>query len=106
MRPRIPAPPITPGEVLRERVLIPLGITQEHLAEALQVSRFSVNQIVNGRRAVTADMALRIARVTDTSPEFWLNLQRDVDIYEARRAIGPVVLKLKALQRSGFAAST
>jgi plasmid maintenance system antidote protein VapI len=58
-----------------------------------------VNQIVNSKRAVTSEMALRLARVTSTSPEFWLNLQRDTDIYEARRRLGKVVLSLKVLQR-------
>jgi addiction module HigA family antidote len=96
---RIPAPPITPGEVLRESVLVRFGITQDRLADALGVSRFSVNQIVNSKRAVTSEMALRLARVTSTSPEFWLNLQRDTDIYEARRRLGKVVLSLKVLQR-------
>jgi addiction module HigA family antidote len=95
---RVPAPPITPGEVLRDRILVPLEVTQERLADALGVSRFSVNQIVNGRRAVTAEMALRLAQVTSTSPEFWLNLQRDVDIYNARRTIGKTVLKLEVLR--------
>ncbi|RWF83186.1 MAG: addiction module antidote protein, HigA family [Mesorhizobium sp.] len=80
----VPAPPVTPGEFLRDRILVPLGITQDQLAAALQVSRFSVNQIVNGRRSVTADMALRLAKVTSTSSELWLNLQRDLDLYEAQ----------------------
>jgi addiction module HigA family antidote len=78
------APPISPGAVLRKRILEKIGITQEELADAMGVSRFSVNQIINGRRSVTADMALRIARVTSTTPDFWLNLQRDVDLYQAR----------------------
>lgn len=78
----VPAPPIFPGDVLRERFLV--DVTQDQLAQAMRVSRFSVNQIVNGRRSITAEMALRLSKVTSTSHEFWLNLQRAVDIYEAR----------------------
>jgi antitoxin HigA-1 len=78
----IPAPPIGPGEVLRKRILSQ-KITQERLADAMKVSRFSVNQIINGRRAVTAEMALRLARVTSTTPDFWLNLQSRLDLYRA-----------------------
>lgn len=77
----IPAPPISPGDVLRDKFLI--NITQDQLAQAMRVSRFSVNQIVNGRRSITAEMALRLSKVTSTSHDYWLNLQRAVDIYEA-----------------------
>ncbi|SRR6266487_1773262 len=84
----IPAPPISPGEVLRKRI-VKDEITQERLADAMRVSRFSVNQIINGRRSITAEMAMRLARVTSTTPDFWLKLQRDVDLYNAR-------LKLKS----------
>lgn len=92
------AAPIFPGEVLRKRILEPNGITQDEVAKALGVSRFSVNQIINGRRAVTAEMALRIGRVTSTTPEFWLNLQRDVDLYDARRRLGTELASLKVLR--------
>lgn len=94
----IPAPPIGPGEVLRERFLVKLGWTQEKLADSLQVSRLSVNQIVNGRRAVTAEMALRLARVTSTTPEFWLNLQRDIDLYEAQKKLAGDLSQLTVLR--------
>ncbi len=91
------APPVTPGEVLRTFIL-DARITQERLAAALRVSRFSVNQIVNGRRAITADMAVRLARVTSTTPEFWLNLQREMDLYRARRELGEIVDQLEVLR--------
>jgi addiction module HigA family antidote len=94
----VPAPPITPGEVLRRRVLAKLGITQDELADAMQVSRFSVNQIVNGRRSVTAEMALRIAHVTSTTPDFWLNLQREVDLYQARLKAAETLPQLRVLR--------
>jgi addiction module HigA family antidote len=94
----IPAPPLSPGEVLRDRILKGCGLTQDELAAAMGVSRFSVNQIVNGRRAVTAEMALRLSHVTSTTPDLWLNLQRDVDLYEARLRLAKEIKHLKVLR--------
>ncbi len=93
----IPAPPITPGTVLRKYILKE-KITQDELADAMKVSRFSVNQIVNGRRSVTAEMALRLAFVTSTTPDFWLNLQRDVDLYSAKQKIERIIRGLTVLR--------
>jgi antitoxin HigA-1 len=93
----IPAPPVSPGEVLRDDILKG-EITQEQLARAMGVSRFSVNQIINGRRAVTAEMALRLARVTSTTPSFWLNLQRDMDLYEAKLKLSASLDRLEVLR--------
>jgi addiction module HigA family antidote len=73
-------------------------ITQESLATAMGVSRFSVNQIINGRRTITAEMALRLARVLGTTPEFWLNLQQGVDIHEARERLGEEIERLPILR--------
>lgn len=78
--------PVSPGEVLRDDILSKTDITQDALAKAMGVSRFTVNQIINGRRAVTADMALRLAKVLSTTADFWLNLQQDVDLWRARRS--------------------
>jgi len=75
--------PPTPGQVLRN-FLDEHGITQDRFAEALGVSRFSINQIVNDRRTITAEMALRLGRTLSTTPEFWLNLQRGLDLHVAR----------------------
>src|SRR3989442_686318 len=74
-RARVAAAPCTPGDVLRERILSDRRITQDQLAKAMRVSRFSINQLVNGRRSVTAEMAFRLSRATSTTPEFWLDLQ-------------------------------
>ena len=93
-RRRKEAEPISPGEVLRKRI----GVTQEELASAMRVSRFTINQIVNGKRGITAEMALRLSRVTSTSVEFWLNLQRDVDLYYARRKLGSELEKLRVVR--------
>jgi addiction module HigA family antidote len=76
--------PVTPADVLKERILKGQRITQDQLAKAMGVTRYSVNQLMNNRRGVTAAMALRLARATSTTPEFWLDLQRDVDLFDAR----------------------
>jgi|SRR5215467_2937600 len=94
----VPAAPVGPGDVLRKHIL-GAGITQEKLADAMHVSRFSVNQIVNGRRSITADMALRLARVTSTTPGFWLNLQREVDLYQAQLKLGNLLDQLTVLRQ-------
>ncbi|WP_350297410.1 HigA family addiction module antitoxin [Agrobacterium arsenijevicii] len=93
----IPAPPISPGDVLRDTFLVDL--TQDQLAQAMRVSRFSINQIVNGRRSVTAEMALRLSKVFGTSHDFWLNLQQAVDIYEARMKLKDELSNLEVLRK-------
>ena len=75
--------PTSPGEILREEYLVPLGMTQKRLADHLGCDVKVVNRIVNGRSAVTADMALRLAAAFRTSPEFWLNAQKAVDLHSA-----------------------
>jgi addiction module HigA family antidote len=99
-------PPPSPGSVLRTRVLGRLAITQANLAKALGVSRFTVNQLLGGRRAVTPEMALRLGHVLDTSPELWLKLQAQVDLYEARRALGADIAKLTRLRGAGSPAES
>ena len=71
------------GEMLREEFMGPLGLTQGALAEAMRVQRKHVNKLCNDRRNVTAPTALILARVFGTSPEFWLNVQRRSDLWEA-----------------------
>jgi addiction module HigA family antidote len=75
--------PTHPGAILREDILPVVGLSQTGLANILGVSRRTINEIVNERRPVTTDMALRLALVFNTTPDLWLNLQRAVDIYEA-----------------------
>ena len=72
--------PVRPGQVFLEDFLIPLGITQKDAAERLRISYPRMNEIVNGKRTVTPDTALRLARFTGTEPEFWLNLQAIHDL--------------------------
>ncbi len=80
-------PPIPPGEILQEEFLKPLGIGQRELARALGISYQRVNEIVRGKRAITPDTALRLARFFGTTPDVWLNLQRRVDLYRARQRL-------------------
>jgi addiction module HigA family antidote len=72
--------PVHPGEVLWEDFLQPLGLTQYRVAKSLSVPPRRINEIVHGKRAVTADTALRLARCFDTSERFWLNLQTGYDL--------------------------
>ena len=67
--------PTHPGEMLLEEFLLPMGITQRQLADAIHVPYQRINEIVNGRRGVTPATALRLSRFFDMSPDFWLNLQ-------------------------------
>jgi antitoxin HigA-1 len=78
-------PPIHPGETLREDVLKPLGMSVNKLARALAVDATRLNDIVRGRRGITADTALRLARYLGTSAEFWIGLQADYDLRVARQ---------------------
>jgi len=76
-------PPTHPGRILTEHYLEPLFLTITDLAKTLSVSRKTVSKIVNERGSVTSDMALRLSRAFDTTPELWLNLQRSYDLWHA-----------------------
>ena len=78
--------PTTPGEMLNEEYLKPLKITQTAFATAIRVPHARLNEIINGRRGVTVDTALRFARALNTTPGFWLNLQQAVDLYDANHS--------------------
>jgi len=75
--------PTTPGEILREEFLVPLGLSQKELADHLGCDVKVVNRIINGRCAVTAEMALKLGAAFRTSPDFWMNAQKAVDLYQA-----------------------
>jgi addiction module HigA family antidote len=75
--------PASVGEILVEEFMEPMGLTQGALAQAMGVQRKHVNELCNGRRAVTAATALILARVFGNSPDFWLNVQRRTDLWEA-----------------------
>jgi len=73
-------PPLHPGEVLYEEFLKPMNISQNQLGRDLAVSARRINEIIHGKRSITADTALRLARYFDNSPQFWLGLQMDYDL--------------------------
>lgn len=77
--------PTHPGEMLLEEFLIPMGLTQRQLAEAIHVPYQRVNDIVNGRRGITPSTALRLAKFLGMSPDFWMNLQLRWDLYFAQQ---------------------
>ena len=89
--------PTTPGEILREEFLVPLGMTQKELADHIGCDVKVINRLVNGRTSVSADMALRLGATFRTSPEFWLNSQKAVDLFRAEVEVSdlpPPVLKV------------
>ncbi len=79
-------PNIHPGEVLLEEFLKPLAISQNRLARAMSVPPRRINEIVHGHRAVSADTAIRLSRALGTTEQFWMGLQADYDLEEARKA--------------------
>lgn len=90
--------PTHPGEMLREDFLPDFDLTVAGLAAAVGVSRQSINELLRGRRAVSPEMALRFARLFGNSPEFWLNAQRAVDLWDAEQAIKSEVARITPLQ--------
>lgn len=88
-------PNVHPGEILLEEFLNPMGISQNRLARAMDVPPRRINEIVHGKRAVTADTALRLAHALGTTEQFWMGLQADYDLEEARKSSGN---KLKRIE--------
>jgi len=95
-------PPTHPGEILLEEFLKPLDISQSAFAVRLGVSFPRLNEIIRGKRAVTPDTALRLARVTGMSADFWLGLQQDWDLWHALRSRKASIIEaLEPLPRVG-----
>ena len=90
--------PTHPGEMLSEDFMPDYGLTVAGLAGAVGVSRQSINELLRGRRAVSPEMALRLSRLFGNSPEFWLNAQRAVDLWDAAQAIQGDVARIKPLR--------
>jgi len=90
--------PTHPGEMLREDFLPDYGLTISGLAEALGVSRQTINELLRKRRAVSPEMALRLSRLFGNSAEFWLDAQRAVDLWDAAQAIRTEVQRIKPLK--------
>jgi addiction module HigA family antidote len=78
-------PPTHPGEILKEDYLLPLEMTQAALAHKMGVAEQTINLLVNGKRDITPKTALGLAEVFGTTPQFWMNLQANVDLWEERR---------------------
>ncbi|MDA2937969.1 HigA family addiction module antitoxin [Acidobacteria bacterium AH-259-A15] len=88
----------TPGEILKEEFLAPLKLSQKQLADHLGCDFKVINRIVNGKSSVTPEMAIRLAHAFDTTPDFWLNAQKAVDIYKADQKLRSHLPKLIAEQ--------
>ncbi|MBS0456585.1 MAG: HigA family addiction module antidote protein [Proteobacteria bacterium] len=90
-------PNIHPGEVLLEEFLLPLGISQNGLARAAGVPPRRINEIVLGKRGISADTAVRLAAALGTSERFWLGLQADFDLEQARRNLGKAIAGIERI---------
>ncbi|GAB3452590.1 HigA family addiction module antitoxin [Actinophytocola sediminis] len=90
-------PLIHPGEILAEEFLVPFGLTQHKLAVNIHVPPRRINEIVHGKRAITADTALRLARFFGTSDQFWVNLQAHYDLERERDKIGAELAEIHPL---------
>ena len=92
------ARPTHPGEMLREDFLTDFDLRASSLARLIGVSRQTVNELLRERRAASPEMALRLARLFGNTPEFWLNAQRSVDLWDAGQSIEKDVERIKPLQ--------
>lgn len=88
-------PPIHPGEILRDEFMGPLNLSSNALAKALGVTAARINEIVNEKRGITADTALRLARYFGTSPDVWINLQKRYELEVARRELGDALRHIR-----------
>lgn len=90
----------SPGEMLAEEFLKPMGISQHQLAMRIRVPATRIGEIVRGKRSITPDTALRLARFFDNSPEFWLNLQQMHDLTKAKLALAETIRSEVAVHRT------
>ena len=86
--------PEHPGMILRELYVKPLGLTDNKLAENLNVTRVTVNRLLNGKQGVTAEMALRLSKAFGTTPQLWLNMQRNYDLWNVEHTINIEVKRI------------
>lgn len=82
--------PTHPGEILEKEFLRPMGLSQVELAKRMGVSIQRINTLINGKRDITAESAILLSRALKTTPEFWMNLQDTLDLYEAERHLARV----------------
>jgi addiction module HigA family antidote len=90
--------PVHPGEIIRDEYLEPLSMTQQQLADALGVTRVRINEIVLGKRSITPDTAFRLSKYFNTTPDFWLNLQSNVDMWDTLQLHQKDYDKIETLQ--------
>jgi antitoxin HigA-1 len=95
--------PIHPGEILREEYLAPLELSANRFGDALGVPTNRVTETLKGKRSVTAETALRLARALQTTPEFWMNLQQAYELRLAESELGDALRTIKPLARVGAA---
>jgi antitoxin HigA-1 len=89
--------PTHPGEMLREDFMIDYGLTVASLAKGLGISRQTVNEVIREKRSITPAMALKLSKLFGNSPEFWLNAQRTVDLWEASRRYQEQIRRIKRI---------
>jgi addiction module HigA family antidote len=92
---RVKLAPVHPGEVLLEDFLKPMDLTANRLAIEIHVAATRIGEIIHGRRSITAETAIRLARYLGTTPEFWLRLQTRYDLEEAEDKIATIVRQIK-----------
>lgn len=91
--------PTHPGEILKEDFVIPLSLTQTQLAKDLKTTFRTINEIINAKRGISAEMALKLARYFGTSPDVWLNLQADYDLYKAKLKSKKIIDEITPLEQ-------
>jgi len=97
--------PTSPGEILREEFVIPMKLTQKELAEHLGCDIKVINRIINERSSIVAEMALKLAATFKTSPDFWLNAQKAVDLYRASKNLKKLPKPISAKKIHGSEAA-
>lgn len=100
--------PFTPGEILKEEFMEPLGLSQQELAEKIAVPRRRINEIIKGKRAISPDTAWRLARIFQMTPEYWLNLQMKMDLWQTihNQKKKKTILRIKPITQIAFAKAT
>jgi antitoxin HigA-1 len=93
--------PVHPGEILREEFLVPLDLSANRLAQAIGVPTNRITELVGERRGMTADTALRLSIVFDTTPEFWMNLQQAYELRSTAKELGPTLKSIKPFKKTG-----
>jgi len=90
-------PPTTPGEMLKEEFLEPMGLTEQQLADGIGISYQRVNELIHGKRGITTSTALRLAKYFGTSPDFWLNMQKANELYHVMQQEGEQIENIQPI---------